>query len=356
MEQLAPPHAALPDDNIGLQAPGPSTVERVLLSLDVDVRVINEAKRRRAGLIIAHHPVIYRPLDRIRNNDLTGRALLAAIRNDIGIYVAHTNLDCARGGVNDALAERLELKNVRPLKVTHTEKKYKLITFVPEAYVDRVRSAICDAGAGHIGDYSYCTFQTPGTGTFLPAAGATPFLGTVGKINKEAELRLEALVPENFLVAVIAAMKKAHPYEEIAYDVYELAEPGRRLGLGRVGELPEAVNFKDYVDLVKRRLGTKRVRITGRDRAKIKRVAVCGGSGGELIAGVVAEGAQAYVTGEMKYHQMVGADAFGLCVVEAGHGATERVALPALANNLRRRLPNVEFGLSRVRTDHFDWV
>jgi len=356
MEKLAPLSAALPDDNIGLQVPGPLGVDKILLSLDVDVGVVNEAKRRRAGLIIAHHPVISRSLNRISSTDLTGRVITSAIRNEIGIYVAHTNLDCARGGVNDVLAHRLELRNARPLKVTHAEKKFKIITFVPETHVDKVRAAMCEAGGGSIGEYSYCTFQTPGTGTFMPSREAAPFIGAVGKINKEAELRLEVLVPGEYLDAVVKAMRAAHPYEEVAYDVYELAETGRRLGLGRVGELPETVNFKDYVDLVKRRLGVKRVRIVGRDRAKIKRVAVCGGSGGDLLAGVVAEGAQAFVTGEIKYHQMLNADAYGVCVIEAGHGATERVVLPVLADKLQKALPGMEIILSRIRTDRSDWI
>jgi dinuclear metal center YbgI/SA1388 family protein len=356
MEQLAPPHAALPEDNIGLQVPGRAEIARVLLTLDVDVRVVNEAKRRRAGLIIAHHPVIYRPLHRLTKTDLTSRVITAAVGNDIGIYVAHTNLDCAADGVNDVLAKRLELLKVHPLSVTQTEKKYKLVTFVPEAHVDKVRNAICEAGGGNIGEYGYCTFQSPGTGTFLPSSSATPFIGTVGKINKEAELRLETLVPAESLAQAIAALKKAHPYEEVAYDVYELAEPGGRLGLGRIGELPQAVSFKDYVDLVKRRLGIKRARVVGRDRARIKRVAICGGSGGDLIQDVITQGAHAFVTGEIKYHQMLTADAFGLCVVEAGHGPTERVILPVLAEKLQRRLPDTAFVLSRVRTDRSDWI
>jgi dinuclear metal center YbgI/SA1388 family protein len=356
MEQLAPAHLALPEDNIGLQTPGPPVVQRILLTLDVDARVVNEAKRRHADLIIAHHPVIYRSLHRITDADSIGKALMAAIRNDIGIFVAHTNLDCARGGVNDVLAERLELRNVRPLQKAQAEKKYKLVTFVPETHADKVRAAICEAGGGHIGEYSYCTFQTPGTGTFMPSDEASPFIGTVGKINKEAEVRLEALAPSSSLSAAIAAMKAAHPYEEVAYDVYELVGTDERLGLGRIGELPASVNFKDYVDLIKRRLGIKRARVVGREKARIKRVAVCGGSGGELLEKVVAEGAEAYVTGEMKYHQMLSADALGLCVVEAGHGATEQVVLAPLADSLKESLPDVEFIVSRIRTDRSEWI
>jgi dinuclear metal center YbgI/SA1388 family protein len=356
MQQLAPLGAAMPDDYIGLQIPGPQTVEKILLSLDVDARVVNEAKKRHAGLIVAHHPVIHQSLDRISNMDLAGQVIISSIRNEIGIYIAHTNLDCAPGGVNDVLAELLELRNMSPLQATGAEKKYKLVTFVPEAHVDKVRTAMCEAGGGHIGEYSYCTFQTPGAGTFMPSQKATPFLGSIGKINKEAELRLEVLIPAKSLAAVIDAMKAAHPYEEVAYDVYELAEPGRRFGMGRVGDLPKAMSLRDYAGLVKRRLGVKRVRVIGREGARLKRVAVCGGSGGNLLSAVVAEGAQAFVTGEMKYHQMLAAGSLGLCVVEAGHGATERVALPVLAERLRQMLPDVEVILSRVQTDRSDWI
>ncbi|MBI4831924.1 MAG: Nif3-like dinuclear metal center hexameric protein [Candidatus Lindowbacteria bacterium] len=356
MRQLAPPHLALEGDNIGLQTPCAPRVDRVMLALEVDARVVGEAKRRGAGLIIAHHPVIYRKLERIADTDISERVLVAAIRNETGIFIAHTNLDCAPGGVNDVLAQRLELRNARPLKVTREERNYKVAVFVPEDHADKVRAAMCDAGAGHIGEYSYCSFQSPGTGTFIPSEDATPFAGAVGALNKENELRLEVLVPEGSLTNALAAMRIAHPYEEVAYDVYELANPGRAFGMGRIGELPEAVAFKDYVELVKRRLGVKKVKIVGRGQAKIRRVAACGGGGGDMIASVLAEKADGFVTGEVNYHKMLTADAFGLCVVEAGHGATERIVLPALAENLHRRIPEVEIILSRVKTDRSDWV
>jgi len=356
MDELAPPHLALEGDNIGLQTPCSSLVDTILIALDVDARVVSEAKRRGAGLIISHHPVIYRKLDRITDDDLSGRAIVASIRDEIGIFAAHTNLDCAPGGVNDVLAQRLELRNARPLKFSVKEKNYKVVVFVPESHVDKVRSAMCEAGGGRIGEYTYCTFQTQGTGTFVPSKQAMPFLGAVGKLNKEPELRLEALAPENLLSEIVAAMKMAHPYEEVAYDVYELANPGRQFGLGRIGDLPEAVYLKDYAELVKRRLGVKRVRISGRERVKIKRVAVCGGSGGDLLPGMFEERADVLVTGEVKYHQRLSAEAFGLSLIEAGHGATERIVLPVLADNLHRKVPSVDILLSRIKIGRSDWV
>ncbi|RJP69188.1 MAG: Nif3-like dinuclear metal center hexameric protein [Candidatus Abyssobacteria bacterium SURF_17] len=356
MEQLAPPAMALEGDTIGLQTPCASSIDKVLLSLDVDLRVVDEAKRRGAGLIIAHHPVIYRKLERITGADLTERVLMASIRDEIGIYIAHTNLDCAPGGVNDVLAQRLELQNIRPLEISYTEKKFKVVVFVPEAHVDKVRAAMCEAGAGIIGEYRFCSFQSPGTGTFIPSEQASPFSGAVGALNREPEVRLEVLVPHDALHNVIDAMKGAHPYEEVAHDVYELASAGRGFGMGRIGELPEAVAFKDYVELVKRRLGIKRAKVVGRGQAKIMRVAACGGGGGTLIPAALAERADAFVTGGVNYHQMLSADAMGLCLVEAGHGATERIVLPVLAENLQRKVPGVEVLLSRVKTDRSDWV
>ncbi|GAB4331241.1 MAG: Nif3-like dinuclear metal center hexameric protein [Candidatus Abyssubacteria bacterium] len=356
MDKLAPPQMALEGDNIGLQTPCASTIDKVLFTLDVNVRVVREAKRRGAGLIVAHHPVIYRRLEKIATSGVVGRVIVAAIRDEIGIYVAHTNLDCAPGGVNDVLAQRLELRNLRTLKPSPGVKSYKVVVFVPEAHVDKVRAAMAEAGAGVIGEYRYCSFQTPGTGTFLPSEKASPFAGKVGQLNKEPELRLEMLVPHAALADVVAAMKIAHPYEEVAFDVYELANQARQFGLGRVGELPERVHFKDYVELVKRRLGVKRVRVCGSAQARIRTVAACAGSGGDMLGDVLAAKADAFITGELKYHQMLAADALGLCVVEAGHGATERIALPVLAENLKRHLPGIQTLMSRIKTDRSDWV
>ena len=356
MEQLAPAHLAMDGENIGLQTPCVGDVTKTLLTLEVDTRVVNEAKRRGANLIIAHHPVIYRKLAKITGDELCERVVIAAIKEEVGIFIAHTNLDCAREGVNDVLARRLELQDVRPLKISYEQKFHKVVVFVPEDHVDKVRTAMCKAGAGVIGDYSYCSFHAPGVGTFIPSEEASPFSGKIGSLNKEPELRLEVLTPSTALGDVLAAMKIAHPYEEVAYDVYELANPGVKHGMGRIGRLPDAVGFKDYVEFVKRRLGIKKVRIVGRPKKRIKRVAVCGGSGGGLLADVMVEGADAFVTGEIGYHQIIEADSSGLCVVEAGHGASERVVIPVLAENLQRKLPDLKILFSRIKTDRSEWV
>jgi dinuclear metal center YbgI/SA1388 family protein len=356
MEKLAPAHLAMEADPIGLQTPCDPTITKVLLALEANSRVVNEAKRRGANLIICHHPVIYRKLEKITGDTFAEHVIIAAIKKEVGIFVAHTNLDCAPEGVNDVLAQALELQNVRMLKRSFEERHHKVVVFVPGSHVDEVRAAMCKAGAGVIGDYSYCSFQTPGTGTFIPSEEAQPFSGQVGELNREAEFRLEVLVREGALYDVLAAMRNAHPYEEVAHDVYTLANPGFKYGMGRIGELPDAVGFKDYVELVKRRLGTKKVKIVGRPRKKIKRVAVCGGGGSGVFPDVMAAEVDAFVTGEIGYHQMVSADTMGLCVVEAGHGATERIVLPVLAENLQRRLPDLRILFSRIKTDRSEWV
>jgi dinuclear metal center YbgI/SA1388 family protein len=356
MELLAPARLAMAGDNIGLHTQCSSNVTRALITLEVDTRVVSEAKRRGANLIIAHHPVIYRKLDKIIGRGLAERVVIAAIKADIGIFVAHTNLDCAPEGVNDVLAQRLELINVRPLSASYEERSCKVVVFVPEDHADKVRAAMCAAGAGVIGEYSQCSFQSPGIGTFIPSGEADQFSGKSGELSREPELRLEVLAPGGSVDGVVAAMKIAHPYEEVAYDIYELGNPGVKYGMGRIGELPDAVVFKDYAELVKRRLGIKKVRVAGRPKKKIRRVAVCGGSGGGLVHDALAEGADAYVTGEMGYHDIIEADSAGLCVVEAGHGASERVVLPVLAENLQRRLPDLKILFSRIKTDRSEWV
>jgi len=356
MEAIAPAHLALEGDPIGLQIACDPKVTKVLIALEVDPRVVGEAKKVGANLIICHHPLIYRKLDKIIGADFAEVVAIEAIRQEVGVFVAHTNLDCAPEGVNDVLAQRLELQNVCTLAPSSEEHQLKIVVFVPEDYVDAVRAAMCKAGAGVIGAYSYCSFQTPGMGTFIPSEECQPFSGAVGALNKEAELRLEVLARERDLSNILASMRSAHPYEEIAYDVYRLANPGYKHGMGLVGDLPDAVGFKDYVELVKRRLGVQKLKIVGHARKKVTRVAVCGGGGSRLIPHVMAAGADAFVTGEVGYHQMVSADSMGLCVVEAGHGFSERLVLPVLAENLQRRLPDLRIIFSRIKTDRSEWV
>jgi hypothetical protein len=234
------------------------------------------------------------------------------------------------------LAARLGLAGSRALSPTHPEKLLKLAVFVPEGHVEQVRQAIADAGAGHIGNYSHCTFQTAGTGTFLPLDGAKPFIGKPGQLEYAAEFRLETVMPEAVSSRVLSAMLKAHPYEEVAYDIYTLNNSVTSHGLGRVGQLAEPVAFTDFAANVKNALGISYVRAAGDTARTVRVVAVCGGAGGSLIRNAAAVGADVLVTGDVKYHEAQEAQELGLAVIDAGHFATEQPVVEAVAAYLRQ--------------------
>ncbi|HHW07790.1 MAG TPA: Nif3-like dinuclear metal center hexameric protein [Clostridia bacterium] len=340
LEELAPVSLAENWDNVGLLVGDPQAgVEGVLVALDLTQGVIDEALRQECNFILVHHPPIFHPLKRLTAADPEARLLMEAIRNGLNIYAAHTNLDKAPGGVNDRLAQVLGLVDAEILSAQVKEQHYKLVVFVPETHEKEVRQAIGDAGAGFIGNYSYCTFRTRGTGTFLPLEGANPYLGRVGRVEEAAEYRLETIVPERILGKVVQAMLEAHPYEEVAYDLYPLAVTGTpKGGLGRVGNLAEPLPPAQFIEFVKERLSLAAVKVVPGRHELVRRVAVCGGSGGRLIKDAVKRGAQAFITGDVDYHEGQLAESLGLMVIDAGHGATEKVVLPWLAEQLHHLL------------------
>lgn len=353
LEDLAPPALAEAGDRVGLQFGRPElAVERVLVCLDVTPAVLAEAERLGAQMLVCHHPPIWQPLTSLRE-DRPAQALAAAlVRQGLAVYVLHTNWDKAPGGVSACLARALGLEQVEALREAEQEPYYKLVTFVPAGYEDAVREALAAAGAGIIGAYSHCSFQIPGTGTFKPLEGASPFLGTVGQLEKVGELRLEMILPRERLGRALRALRQAHPYEEVAYDVYPLANRQAGAGLGAVGDLPGAgVRLADFVERVKAALGVSQVRFVGDPERPVRRVAVCGGSGGDLVALARRRRAEVLVTGDVKYHQALEAQALDLAVIDAGHGATERVSLPYLAAHLQKSLPGLEVAVSSVEVE-----
>lgn len=335
LERLAPRSLAAGWDNVGLLVGSPEQeVASLLVTLDVTPQVAGQAVTDGVDMIVAHHPLIFKTLSAIRTDTPQGRTLAALLAAGIAVAAAHTNLDAAAGGVNDVLAARLGLTGLRPLVVDGRERLLKLAVFVPEGHVEDVRRALAAAGAGHIGNYSHCTFQAAGTGTFLPLEGTQPFLGEQGKLEYAAECRLETILPEKIAVPVIDAMLKAHPYEEVAYDLYALENPGREFGLGRVGRLAAPEPFAVFADRVTAALGLSHLRIAGPTDREVGTVAVCGGSGGNFLAIAAAAGADVLVTGDVKYHEALEAAAVGLTLVDAGHFATERPVVEALAGYL----------------------
>lgn len=335
LEEWAPLDTAEAWDNSGLQVGDPSQpVQKVLLSLDVTEAVVAEAVATGSQMIISHHPLLFRPCRQIRTDTAEGRVLAELLRNHLCVYAAHTNLDVADGGVNDALAEKIGLRRCVPLR-KHDESLLKVIVFVPPTHAERVWSAMSAAGAGHIGNYSHCSFRTSGTGTFLPLPGAQPFSGKVGQLSQDDEIRVETVVKARAGSAVLKAMLASHPYEEPAYDVIPLQNTLSRGGLGRMGELAAPMELPALVSLLKVALQASSIRVAGAFAGTVSRVAVCGGAGADLAGDAVRCGAQVFVTGDMKYHEAQTAVTQGLCVLDAGHYATEFPVLDVLQDRLR---------------------
>ncbi len=346
MRELAPEDLAESWDRVGLQAGSPEVpVERVLLCLDATEDAVARASAGGARMIVAHHPLIFHPPTTLREDRPEGRLLCAVVRAGLSVYAAHTNLDVAAGGVNDCLADALGLVEARPLEPI-PETAYKLAVFVPVDCVEPVMAAMAEAGAGRIGAYSHCSFRTPGTGTYLPLAGASPYAGQVGSLERAEEVRLEMIVPGRRLPGVTAAMVAAHPYEEVAYDVYPLQQAGdggssSRIGLGRVGRLAEPLELRDLVDRVRGALNPPELGVVGDPETPIESVAVLGGSGGRYVRAAHEAGAQAFVTSEVGHHDRLLARDLGLAVLDAGHEATERVVLQPLAERLSGAFPDL---------------
>ncbi|MGG3892980.1 Nif3-like dinuclear metal center hexameric protein [Geobacillus stearothermophilus] len=360
VERLAPKQLAMEGDRIGLQIGTLNKpVRKVMIALDVLEDVVAEAINQRVDLIIAHHPPLYRPLKQLLTDDGHGRTIAACIKHDIAVYAAHTNLDVAFGGVNDWLAEALGLSETAVLVPTYTEPLKKLVVYVPASHAEAVRAALGDAGAGHIGRYSHCTFNSHGIGTFLPEEGAQPFIGEQGKLEEVEEVRIETIVPTSLERNVIQAMLAAHPYEEVAYDLYPLDNEGRRFGLGRIGRLPQPVTLRAFAEQVKTAFSVPAVRVVGRLDDLVQTVAVLGGDGNKFVAAAASAGADVYVTGDVYYHTAHDAQALGLRLVDPGHNV-EKVMKQGLARylmaELRKRQWETDVIASSVHTDPFQFI
>lgn len=349
IEQLAPSPLAESWDNCGLQAGDPTAeVDRILVALTPLPEVFEEAEESGADFLLFHHPLIFGGLDSVDANSYPGNLISRAIRNGITVYAAHTSYDAAPGGVSVALAEAIGLEG--PLKIVSPRGELrKLVVFVPEENVEQVADALDGAGAGVIGDYTHCTFRTPGTGTFLPGDSADPYLGKRGELEKVSEIRLETVVPAHLASRAAAAAITAHPYEETALDVYPVDGHPSGCGYGRVGRLPRPLTSEELVDRTSSSLGfPARLVASTEPGRRVSEVAVLGGSGGSFIREVSASGAQAYITGDLDYHDALLAESLDLVAIDAGHAATELPSLPPLARRLSE-LVDVPVEVSRVR-------
>ena len=308
-------------------------VKTILVALDVTQEVVDEAVTRKADLIVSHHPLLFRPPSSLSDSDRVGNLALFLAERGIALYSAHTNLDSARGGVNFALAQALGLEKTRflmPMK----DALVKLAVFVPEDYVERVQAAIADAGAGIIGEYDSCSFQLKGKGTFRGSEHTQPFSGKARRLETVEEVRLEMVVPRARVSAAVASMKAVHPYEEVAYDLYTLENVNPNVGMGVVGELSRAMSVRAFLTKLKKSLSVEAVRFSGSLTDEVKRVAVCGGNGSDLLEDAIRAKADLFVTADIRYHAFHAAVG-RIVLVDAGHFETEQVVLRTIAGRLR---------------------
>lgn len=360
MEQLAPKHLAEDWDKVGLQLGSlQKEITNVLVALDVNDEVVEEAISLGCNLIIAHHAIIFRPLQGIQTDTPMGRMYEKLIKNDIAVYISHTNLDVTEGGMNDWMAEALGIENGVPIKDIHSEQLSKLVVFVPKDHHQKVLDAILNAGAGAIGNYSHCSFNIEGFGTFIPGEGTDPYIGEKGKMERAEEIRIETIVPQSIRNKVVQAMLKAHPYEEVAYDLYTMDLKGRSLGLGRVGKLKEPTTLGQFVETVKKGLKVDHVRVVGDLDRPIRKAAVLGGSGGKYYNSAIFRGADVLVTGDLDYHTAQDAALAGITLIDPGHNA-EKIMKEKVAEWMTGKLVEHKYDTavhaSQVNTEPFKFL
>lgn len=357
IEKWAPRSLAYDWDPIGLQV-GSKTKEakKVLVTLDITEDVVNEAIEQNVDLIIAHHPLLFKPLNSLDVDSMKGRIVQKLIKHQITAYAAHTNLDIAEGGVNDILCEALDIQNQEILLETTSEKLYKIYVYVPLTHLLEVQEALGDSGAGYIGAYSHCQFQTEGKGSFKPLKDTNPFIGTLNEITHVDEVKIETIASHTQLDKVIRTIHEIHPYEEPAYDIFELKNIGKRFGLGRIGSISEEMTLKHFCEYVKEKLNLSHVRVSGDLQKGIKKIAVLGGSGQKYFDVAKQKGADVYITGDMTFHPAQDAEQMGMNVIDAGH-YIEKIMKQSMQEWLQREFNNtLEILVSKINTDPFQLV
>lgn len=354
LETFAHPSLQESYDNAGLLTGSKNwDCTGILISLDATDDVILEAKEKGCNLVIAHHPIVFNGLKRITGETYVEKAIITSIKNDIAIYAIHTNLDHVLQGVNGKMAEKIGLINCRILKSKKAILK-KLFTFVPTDHAEAVRSAIFNAGAGDIGNYSECSFNASGKGTFKAGEGTNPFVGEQGKRHEEDEIKIEVIFPTWKENSIISALKSAHPYEEVAFDIIQLDNEFQTVGSGLIGELETEISETAFLDLLKNRFNLRVVRHTAFLEKPIKKVAICGGAGSFLTKTAMAEGVDIFVTGDIKYHEFFDAEK-RLLLADIGHWESEQFTIDLLAEELSRKFPTFAVLKTGVKTNPVEY-
>jgi dinuclear metal center YbgI/SA1388 family protein len=350
VENYAPTAYQESYDNCGLLIGNKNeTCKGVLCTLDVTEAVINEAIANNCNLIIAHHPIIFSGLKRLNGNTYVERTVIKAIKNQIAIYAIHTNLDNVHNGVSEAMGKRLGLQNIQVLLPKHNLLS-KLMVFVPNSHLNQVQDAIFNAGAGHIGNYSECSFNSQGVGTYKPNKQANPYLGKQGLRHNEPETKIEVVFPSYLQTHILQAMKQVHPYEEVAYDIIELKNTHPLVGSGVIGYLKEPMKEHDFVKLIAKQFDLQAIKHTTFLNKPIQKVALCGGSGSFLIKTAIAQKADIFVSADIKYHEFFDAEN-EIIIADIGHFESEQFTSQLLVDILQQNFPTFAVLKSEVNTN-----
>lgn len=355
LERFAPLPLQDGFDNAGMQIGlTDAEVTGALLCLDVTESVVDEAITLGCNLIISHHPLIFKGYKSITGRDYVERSILKAIKNDVAIYSAHTNIDNSIGGVNYKIAEKIGLKNIRFLSEKENS-LLKLVTFIPHSQADALRKVLFKAGCGHIGNYDSCSYNLEGEGTFRALEGSNPFCGNMGELHREGETRIETILPAFKKGQVIRALLNAHPYEEPAFDIYALNNSWKQAGSGIVGELETPETELEFLKRIKKRFEVGCVRHTKLTGRLIQRVALCGGAGAFLLPNAIANEADVFITGEVRYHEYFGHES-DLLIAEIGHYESEQYTKEIFYSIIKELDPNFDVYYSKVNTNPIKYL
>ncbi|SKB73113.1 Nif3-like dinuclear metal center hexameric protein [Daejeonella lutea] len=355
LETLAPLAYQEDYDNSGLIVGDPEKeVNGAIISLDCTEAVVDEAIAKGLNLIISHHPIVFRGLKKFNGKNYVERVVMKAIKHDIALYAIHTNFDNVIAGVNKMICDKLRVKDVRILKPKENTLK-KLVTFCPGDDAEFVRKAVFDAGAGWIGNYSECSYNIEGVGTFKAENGADPHVGEIGKRHEENEVRIETIYPAHIERRVIASLIEAHPYEEVAYDIYPISNPYQEVGSGMIGNLNVDEDEVDFLNRVKEKLNAKVIRHTALRGKKIRRVAVCGGSGSFLLSNAISAGADIFITADFKYHEFFDSEG-KIVIADVGHFESEQFTQELLLELITEKFPNFALRLTVQNTNPINYL
>jgi dinuclear metal center YbgI/SA1388 family protein len=355
LEKWAPPVYQESYDNSGLLVGNKqNTVTGVLVSLDCTEDVVDEAVQKNCNLVVSHHPIVFSGLKSITGKNYIERTVIKAIKNDIALYAIHTNLDHVHNGVNQKIAEKLELENVRILSPKqNTLSKY--VVYTPNKDAEKVRMAVFAAGGGHVGEYAACSFNSEGIGTFKASEKSNPHVGKRGQIHFEEETRIEFVVPTFMIDKIHKAVLSVHPYEEVAYDIYAMSNKNQQIGSGMLGELKKALQYKDFLHSLKLSMNTACVRYTKLNKEVVKRVAVCGGAGSFLLKEAMQAEADVLVTSDFKYHQFFDGEG-KIGIADIGHYESEQFTKDLIADFLSENFSTFAVRLSEVNTNPVHYI